>query len=699
LTGSNLRRAGSDSRAQAESAHRRGAAHLLSLQHADGCWEGEMAWNTMILSQRVILSGITGRMPGDQDRAGMIRHYESTRTVEGGWGQHREAPPSVFCTTLAYVALRMLGREPGDPLTEPARCWLRAQPGGVLAIPTWGKFWLAMIGLYDYDAVNPFPPELFLLPRWLPAHPDRLYCHTRNIYQGIAYLYGRRFRAGPGPLTASLTAELYGGPLPRSTFRAHRNAISATDLHRRPALPLRAGYRLLLGYERVHSRRLRERALDRCLIRIRDEQQATSGQGLSPVNAVLDCLALFAHDPGDPELDAGMGALEYWRWSDAAAGIRYAGARSHSWDTAFAAEALAAHQENAGAAAALRGAHAYLRQAQLAGRAAQRLPAGRAETDGGWCFSDGGHHWPVSDCTAEAVSALRHVEESLRGKADDIRLPVDRSQAAARFIMERQNDDGGFGTYERRRGPSWLEALNPSEMFADCMVEGSYVECTGSALVALSLLRRDRSNPQDRELDGAIGRGVHFLRGAQRPDGSFPGTWGINFTYGTFLAVRGLRAAGAGPHEPALVRAAAWLAAAQRPDGGWGEHHSGCTRGVYVPHQEAQPVMTSWALLALLDATGDDISSPAVERGVHWLCGAQRADGSWPPGALNGVFFGTGMLHYQLYPAYFPVWALGRYLAASALDGPAPGPREALRRVLGRREEAGAVPFRTRYTA
>ena len=58
---------------------------------------------------------------------------------------------------------------------------------------------------------------------------------------------------------------------------------------------------------------------------------------------------------------------------------------------------------------------------------------------------------------------------------------------------------------------------------------------------------------------------------------------------------------------------------------------------------------------------------------MHWLCGAQRADGSWPPGALNGVFFGTGMLHYQLYPAYFPVWALGRYLAASARIAPVPG--------------------------
>jgi len=35
-------------------------------------------------------------------------------------------------------------------------------------------------------------------------------------------------------------------------------------------------------------------------------------------------------------------------------------------------------------------------------------------------------------------------------------------------------------------------------------------------------------------------------------------------------------------------------------------------------------------------------------------------------GRPRRVFFGTGMLHYQLYPAYFRVWALGRYRAATA---------------------------------
>jgi lanosterol synthase len=71
--------------------------------------------------------------------------------------------------------------------------------------------------------------------------------------------------------------------------------------------------------------------------------------------------------------------------------------------------------------------------------------------------------------------------------------------------------------------------------------------------------------------------------------------------------------------------------------------------------------MTSWALLALLDTVGP--RAECVQRGIAWLCRAQRADGSWPEGAVNGVFFGSAMLSYRLYPAYFPLWALNRYCA------------------------------------
>ena len=73
--------------------------------------------------------------------------------------------------------------------------------------------------------------------------------------------------------------------------------------------------------------------------------------------------------------------------------------------------------------------------------------------------------------------------------------------------------------------------------------------------------------------------------------------------------------------------------------------------------------MTSWALLALLETAGAE--AEAVRRGVGWLCRSQRPDGAWPSGAVNGVFFGSAMLTYALYPTYFPIWALNRYLAAT----------------------------------
>jgi lanosterol synthase len=239
-----------------------------------------------------------------------------------------------------------------------------------------------------------------------------------------------------------------------------------------------------------------------------------------------------------------------------------------------------------------------------------------------------------------------------------VRIAGERLRWAAEFILARQNPNGGFSTYERQRGGSWLESLNPSEMYRDCMVDPPYVECTASCLRALALYRQSAAADLRPRLDEAIERGVEFLRGCQRPDGSYLGSWGICFTYGIFFAVEGLRATGVPSNDPALARAAAWLVAHQRSDGGWGEHYTSSLRNEYVEHSESQVVMTSWALLALLEIHGPE--HPAVERGLSWLQSRQQPDGSWPHQSVNGVFFGSAMLDYRLYPSYFPAWALAR---------------------------------------
>ena len=203
-----------------------------------------MVWCPMITAQYVLTQRLVGRdIPADRARG--IQHYLLTvRAADGAWGLHPEASGSVFVTALAYVALRLLGLDRDEPALETARQWLHAQPGGVPAIPTWGKFWLALLDLYDWRGVNPTPPELFLLPRWLPFHPTRWYCHTRAIYVALACLHGRA-PATPLDLRDELRQELYGTSWSALDFAGHAGVVSPVDVHAAPGRLLRTLQALL----------------------------------------------------------------------------------------------------------------------------------------------------------------------------------------------------------------------------------------------------------------------------------------------------------------------------------------------------------------------------------------------------------------------------------------------------------------------
>src|SRR5262245_47226585 len=292
----------------------KGIAHLKALQRPDGSFEGEVAWCPMILAQYVILRSFLKHPIMEPDRAGMVRHFVRTRQPDGGWGLHAESPSYVFVTTLAYVALRLLGLSADAPLAAGARQWLHAQPTGVLGVPSWGKFWLAMAGLYDYAGMNPCPPELFLLPTRSPVQANHLYCHTRYIYLAISFLYGARFRGDLGTITGALRRELYAEPYDTIDFAAHRNDIARADLYVAPSRALRAAWKAMTVFERWAARlpflrALRRRALARCLERIRFEQEASNFQALSPVNGILNTIALFAHDPQDPMLGPSLAGV------------------------------------------------------------------------------------------------------------------------------------------------------------------------------------------------------------------------------------------------------------------------------------------------------------------------------------------------------------------------------------------------------
>lgn len=200
-----------------------------------------------------------------------------------------------------------------------------------------------------------------------------------------------------------------------------------------------------------------------------------------------------------------------------------------------------------------------------------------------------------------------------------------------------QNYDGGFSTYERVRGPSWLEKLNPAEVFDHVMVDVSHVECTSSVISSLQLFKSHSPGYRTKDIDSCILRAVDFLLGEQWEDGSWYGLWGVCFTYAATFALEALAAVGKTFENDARVRKACeYLVKRQNDDGGWGEHYTSCERREYVPYESSQPVHTSWALSALMYAEYPERT--VVYKGVKLLIAQQQPTGGWKQEAVEGVF-------------------------------------------------------------
>jgi squalene-hopene/tetraprenyl-beta-curcumene cyclase len=276
---------------------------------------------------------------------------------------------------------------------------------------------------------------------------------------------------------------------------------------------------------------------------------------------------------------------------------------------------------------------------------------------GGWYFEFANEFYPDTDDTAQVLLALNRV---------DGRRPNDQREAAQRalrweFAMQCRN--GGWGSFDKDCAKTIFECIP----FADhnAMLDPPTADITGRMLEMLAAYGYTLA-------DRRVERAVAFLFSQQEPDGSWFGRWGVNYLYGTFLALRGLEAIGIDRGEPRIRRASEWIRRAQNADGGWGEtcgsYDDPGTRGV----GPSTPSQTAWALLGLL-AAGDH-RSPCVARGVGWLLGRQRADGSWDESIGAGptrqaLYTGAGFprvfyLAYHLYRQYFPLLALADYRRA-----------------------------------
>jgi lanosterol synthase len=64
--------------------------------------------------------------------------------------RHTAGVSTVFGTSLNYAVMRILGVDAEEPMLVRARATLHYH-GGALAAPSWAKFWLSVLNLYDWE--------------------------------------------------------------------------------------------------------------------------------------------------------------------------------------------------------------------------------------------------------------------------------------------------------------------------------------------------------------------------------------------------------------------------------------------------------------------------------------------------------------------------------------------------------------------
>jgi squalene-hopene/tetraprenyl-beta-curcumene cyclase len=633
---------------------------LAERQSIDGHWRGPLEGDTILESEYLLILAWAGRT-ADPHAPGACRRIIAEQLPTGGWAIHPGGPVDVSASVKAYLALKIFGHDPlSEPLTRARGAILAA--GGPWAVNSFTKFYLALLGQVPYSACPAVPPEMVLLPRWFPVNLDRVSAWSRTMIVPLSLMWAfkpvRELPADRG------IVELFAG---QDRGRCPPPA-SAGD---RWARFFRAVDRVVKACESLGLRPLRSRAVMACRRWMLERFADSDGLGaiFPPIVWSIVALKSLGCEDDSPEVQECWRQLERLVEPQPDGTTRLEPCRSPVWDTAIcvralsdavvAAEANGTPRHDVDAARTV-AAVDWLLDREVLSPGDWSQSAG-ATPPSGWCFQYANRFYPDVDDTAMVVIALATWRTSFgtdQARSVDGSRRLGRVEAAmaraTRWLEAMQNSDGGWGAFDRDNDCELLCKVP----FADhnAMIDPSSPDLAGRVLEAFGKLGLRTGHP-------AVDRGVGYLRSAQRADGSWFGRWGVNYVYGTWQAIEGLRAVGLATEDPAVSCGADWLAGHQQSCGGWGESCESYAderlAGVGAP----TPSQTAWAIAGLVAA--GRAHGREARRGVQWLVARQAEDGGWDEQAFTGTGFPKVFyLRYHYYPIYFPLMSLARWSVA-----------------------------------
>jgi squalene-hopene/tetraprenyl-beta-curcumene cyclase len=592
---------------------------------------------------------------------GRIANYlRGLQREDGGWGQFPGSGVDLSATVKAYLALKLMGDDPGaSHMARARRVVLRH--GGAENCTSFTNFFLACLGQISWNAVPEIPPEIVLLPGWFYFNLGKVSAWSRTMITPLSIVSALRpTRELPRHLCID---ELYCDQRRRHVLKNQRPAPPGW------AIFFSALDRMMKLSRETGATPLRRLALARAerwiLERAGHGQVPTDGLGaiFPPMVYIQIVMQALGHPREHPAVQRAERELDAFFIEEGDA-IRIQPCFSPVWDTGLAAYAIA-HRAVEGSREAAERAARWLVQRECRHRGDWARNVRGRFSGGAWWFEYHNGWYPDVDDTAIVTMALGKVAG--RGSLAAARRGV-------RWLLAMQNDDGGWSAFDRTRHRKIFEYIP----FADhnAMQDPSCPDITGRVLEALATLGVTNREP-------AVRRAVEFIKSMQHPGGGWRGRWGVNYIYGTWQAAAGAVRSGEDPGQEWVQRAGRWLKSVQMEDGSFGESANSYEDESQRGRGPSTASQTAWGAMALQAIYGSE--DPALARAIAWLVTRQLSDadaddpvcnpdrdpaGSW----AEQWFTGTGFprvfyLRYHLYRLYFPLMALGRYLAARSATG------------------------------
>ena len=615
----------------------RAQQNLLRQQHADGHWCGELIVDSTLCSDYVLFMHWLGKVDEPlQQRC--LRHILKRQLPDGGWNIYYGGPSEINASVKGYFALKLAGYSPELPFMHEARASIM-RLGGIPRMNTFSKLYLALLGQFPWIYLPTIPIEMILLPRWAPFNIYKMSSWSRAMLIPLAII--NHFKPTRELPEEKQLHELYPLGTEHKDFRLPRDERFLTWRN----FFLRCDD-VLKFLHPLRFRPMRQRALEEgerwMLERIGEGSDGLAAVFPAMLNAMIALRAL-GYSTENPVYQKAKNDFE-GLFVDDPDDFRIQPCLSPVWDTAINIISLA-ESGLSPSHPGLQGAARWLAEKEVRISCDWTVNNNHPEASG-WAFEYNNVYYPDTDDTGMVLMALRLV------RPKDVDGVAKMFRRALEWQLSFQCRDGGWAAFDKEVTQHWLEDMP----FAD---HNAILDPTCSDLTArtLELLGYIGFDPRQKCVRDAI----RYLIETQDDDGSWYGRWGVNYIYGTWQVLRGLRAIGEDMTQDWILRGREWLESCQNDDGGWGETCASYDNPTLKGKGESTASQTSWAIMGIC-ACGD-LDRPSIQRGLRYLLSNQQRDGSWEEPQITGTGFPKVFyLKYDMYRQNFPLLAFATYV-------------------------------------